>query len=86
MRYEEAKKIGEACGLEHPAEFVNNIDMHAMNIFVYEAIPREIAELKEDAAKHGVQFSKVCGCAVLEGDSVDDYCYICRKLKEASHE
>ena len=77
MKFLEAKEIGEECGLEHPAEWVNNIFIHS--IFEYSEIEVEEKELKEDAIKHGVKFSTLCGHAVLD-DNVDELCYMCKKI------
>ena len=72
MKFEEAKKIGLECGLKHPPEWVNNILLHAMMIFIYEKLDKEINELVEDAKKHGVEFCPNCGYALHE----DGYCYV----------
>lgn len=36
MKYAAAKELGEAMGLDQPAEFVNNVALHKMNLFVSE--------------------------------------------------
>lgn len=80
MTYQQAAELGRGCGLSEPAEFVNNIALHAMNLFAYGDIPRELAELHETATAAGVAFSAVCGHATLAGEDAAAACYVCRKL------
>lgn len=80
MTYQQAAELGHACGLSEPAEFVNNIALHAMNLFAYGDIPQELAELHETAAAAGVVFSADCGHATLAGEDTAAVCYVCRKL------
>lgn len=82
MKYNEAKAMGLAMGLSQPAEFINSVLLHAMNIFPYSAIEHELDELIGDCPSE-VVFSKACGHAMVEEDGLDDnqLCYICRKLK-----
>jgi len=86
MKYERAKRIGEECGLSRPAEYINNITLHAMNLFLYTEIIRELEELQVDAVAHGVRFSIVCGDAILAEDSDREPCYICRALSKVGGE
>jgi hypothetical protein len=83
MTFKDAKDIGTECGLEFPAEWVNNIRIHAQNLFVDDEIPRELEELTVDAKANGVRFSEACGDAIMEGASEKDLCYVCRKFREA---
>ena len=83
MKFGTAKEIGLECGLESPAEWVNNIVLHTMNLFGNEDIAAEMAELEQDAIANGVRFSLVCGDAVLDEDSVEDECYMCRGIRNA---
>lgn len=80
MKLSIAREIGKECGLESDAECVNNILIHAMNMFEYSKIEEEEAELITDARNHGVRFSHVCGDAVLNGDRDEDLCYMCQGL------
>ena len=82
MKYKEAENIGIECGLELPAEFINNIIIHSSNLFAYKDISKEIKELIEDAKLYGIKFSNKCGCAILDIDSQDNFCYICRKFNK----
>lgn len=45
MKLREACNIGLACGLETLGEAVMNIQIHAMNIFTYDEMVKEINEL-----------------------------------------
>lgn len=36
-----AARMGIACGLEHPYEWLMNVLMHSMNLFAYSEIPQE---------------------------------------------
>ena len=82
MKYQEAVQIGKECGLSEPAEYVNNIILHAGNLFSYEDYSQELKELREEATAQGVLFSTVCGDAVLTKEGMDRACYICSKIHE----
>jgi hypothetical protein len=81
MTYDQAKSLGLEMGLSEPAEFINNIALHAMNPFVYTMIPTELEELRSTAKEASIEFSLVCGDAVFTGESVDEPCYMCRKFE-----
>jgi hypothetical protein len=49
MKYKEAKEIGDECGLYTNQEIIDNIIYHAMNLFVYDDIDKELMELLVDA-------------------------------------
>jgi len=84
MTFDQAKELGEVCGLTEPAEWVNNALRHLAQLLPYSEVPAAEAKLIETARAAGVQFSEVCGDAILAGESPDDYCYICRKLQAAT--
>lgn len=44
-------EIGKDCGLETVGEAVLNIDIHAMSIFTYSTITREINEIIKERAE-----------------------------------
>lgn len=48
MKLETCLEIGKECGLTTWEECYDNIDMHAMNIFKYNEINKEILELQQD--------------------------------------
>jgi hypothetical protein len=56
MTYQEAKEIGELCGLETPEEFIRNIQYHCMNLFAYTNIVVELQELKRTAEEAGIKW------------------------------
>ena len=68
MKLSKAIEIGHECGLEHPAECVNNVLMHATMLFTYDEMENELAELIEDAKNSGIQFCPVCGAAMINGE------------------
>jgi hypothetical protein len=72
-----AVEIGDEAGLETVAESVNNVIIHAGNLFAYTDIEKEIKELVDDAKVHGIEFHKECGMAMIN----PRYCYTCEKLK-----
>ena len=45
MKLNEALAIGYDCGLETVGEAITNIEVHAMNLFVYSKIKDELNEL-----------------------------------------
>ena len=49
MKFEEAKKLGVACGLETPAEWIWNVINHIDQLTLYERMAFEIEELLQDA-------------------------------------
>ena len=52
MRLREACNIGLACGLETLGEAVMNIQIHAMNIFTYDEMVKEINELVNECTNY----------------------------------
>lgn len=86
MLYSRAKEIGEICGLNTPAEFINNISLHCLNLFTYSEMQQELEELRADAKANGVRFSNLCHDAIDEGDSEDEPCYFCKKLIDLAKE
>ena len=80
MRLAEALEIADICGLETKGEAVNNIMLHVLNLFVYEDIDKELAELVSDAKVAGVKFSNVCGYAILDEADSNELCYMCRNI------
>ena len=80
MRLEKAREIGYECGLGTDAEAVNNIVIHAGNLFVYADIDRELAELNADAKAAGLRFSAICGDALQPDDPQHKPCRACQKL------
>ena len=59
MNFEEAKRIGIGCGLETPEEWIRNIFAHSTMLFIWTEMNKELAELIEDAKKHGVDIEKM---------------------------
>ena len=80
MTFDQAKDIGLESGLEYPAEWVNHILLHEMNLFMPDQAEIEEAELREDAKRNGVKFSAICNDAILDTDDENKLCYVCRKL------
>jgi len=74
MNLEQAKAFGKELGLETDAECINNIILHAVNLFGYGDIDKELKELIDDAKKNGIKFHE-CGMAMI-----DDKCYMCEKF------
>ena len=52
MKLREACNIGLACGLETLGEAVMNIQIHAMNIFTYDEMVKEINELVSECTNY----------------------------------
>jgi uncharacterized protein with HEPN domain len=48
MRAYEALNMAETCGLKTISEAFSNVNMHAMNFFVYDKIEWEIMQLVRD--------------------------------------
>lgn len=65
---------------------VNNVVLHATQIFEWSKIDAELVELVDDAKLNGVRFSEVCGDAVLPKESEKKPCYICRGMAAARGE
>lgn len=53
MNLYDACEIGYACGLESIGECVDNISIHALNIFSYEYLNKELDELFEEVQDKG---------------------------------
>ena len=49
MRYQDAIELGEECGLSTPTEYIDNVVIHCMNLFVWTEIDKELWELLSDA-------------------------------------
>jgi len=79
VKFEEAKRLGLACGLTEPFEWVNNVIIHATQLFYWPDMKKEIDELVKEAKERGVKFSK-CGHADVEER---DRCYMCEALGRA---
>ena len=78
MKFLEAKKMGIKCGLETPAEWVNNVLIHCTMLFEYSEIEKEEKELIDDAIKNGVLFSRLCRHATKE--NINELCYMCKAV------
>jgi len=78
VTFEEAKKLGLTCGLTEPCEWVNNVIIHATQLFCWSEVDRELEELVEDAKRHGVKFCK-CGHADTHESGL---CYMRRREYE----
>lgn len=48
MKLDECMRIGEVCGLDTVEQCYNNIDLHAISIFDYRNINKELLELQQD--------------------------------------
>lgn len=48
MKLDKCLELAYTCGLNTVGEAYENVSIHAMNLFVYEDIPSEIAELSKD--------------------------------------
>jgi len=78
MTFEKAKELGVACGLSEPCEWVNNVIVHATQLFPWAKVDAELRELIEDAKAHGVKFCE-CGHAdVCESEA----CYMCKQVRK----
>lgn len=53
MKLREALELGEACGLQTVGEALDNVVLHALNLFVYKKINEEIEELHSEFQKSG---------------------------------
>jgi hypothetical protein len=54
MKFKEAKSLGLSLGLKTPKEWIDNVVAHALSIFLYKNINKEIIELLLDAEKQGI--------------------------------
>ena len=52
MKLKECLELGKACGLTTWEECYDNVDLHAMSIFKYDEINKEILELQQDMFYH----------------------------------
>lgn len=52
MKVKEACEIAENCGLETIGEAIFNIELHAISLFPYDALNKELTELHEDAKNY----------------------------------
>ena len=48
MKLKECLELGKICGLTTWEQCYNNVDLHAMSIFKYDEINKEILELQKD--------------------------------------
>ena len=55
MNLYDACKIGYSCGLESIGECVDNISSHALNIFNYDHVDKELNELFEEIRDKGFE-------------------------------
>lgn len=53
MKLKDALEIGKDCGLTDMGEAVLNIEIHAMNIFIYDEEEQELAELFKEVNDSG---------------------------------
>jgi hypothetical protein len=49
MKLKDAVGLGKACGLKSLEEYVLNIELHCMNLFLYDDVEKELAELNAEA-------------------------------------
>lgn len=52
MKVKKACEIAEDCGLETIGEAILNIDIHAISLFSYDELNKELSELYEDAKNY----------------------------------
>ena len=52
MKVKEACEIAEDCGLETIGEAILNIKLHAISLFSYDELNKELDELYEDAKNY----------------------------------
>ena len=52
MKVKEACEIADECGLETIGEAILNIQIHAISIFSYDDLDKELRELYEDAKNY----------------------------------
>ena len=52
MKVKEACEIAEDCGLETIGEAILNIQLHAISLFSYDELNKELDELYEDAKNY----------------------------------
>ena len=71
MRLIDAVILGKICGLETMEEYLCNVDIHAMNLFVYTEMNQEFIELNQDYS------------AYLAGDLILDQALIKREVEKA---
>lgn len=71
MKLQQALEIGEVAGLTTPPECVNNVILHAGNLFGYADAEAQVQELIKEAADAGIQFCASCGAAMKDG-----HCYM----------
>lgn len=50
MKLKAACEIAEACGLETVGEAIRNIEIHAISLFTYDELDKEMNELYDEAA------------------------------------
>ena len=52
MKLKECMELGKECGLQSIGECYLNIEIHALSLFSYEDINKEILELQKDLFYH----------------------------------
>ena len=63
MKLKECLELGKACGLTTWEECYANVDLHAMSIFRYNEINKEILELQQDMfAINSDKFCEIFDC------------------------
>jgi len=65
MKWLKCKEIGEECGMFTPEECIRNISFHSTQLFYWPEIDKELSELKEDCAKHGIDYDKAFDTVVV---------------------
>jgi hypothetical protein len=63
MKLKDAVGLGQACGLKTLEEYVLNIELHCMSLFLYDDIEKELAELKAEAKN--AKECYVCGVPTM---------------------
>jgi len=48
MTLQKARELGHACGLETDEECIRNVELHAVSLFEYKEIQKELAELHKE--------------------------------------
>ncbi len=54
MALEEARLMGKECGLVTDEECFLNVEIHCMSLFSYDDVDKELAELRADCIKNGI--------------------------------
>lgn len=59
MKYARAKEIGYECGLTTAMEIIGNIHIHCMGLFSWAEVGSELAELRTDCHKLGINYDAI---------------------------